>query len=817
MPDLRIWSRATRQRSLSLRTSLVFLLATASLFSFTIVASVILAVRLPQIEARSRAQALRTAHEANRLIDAQLQGIEEQLGGLAQALRRPRHADDVQLLIDAVVGSGLTFNSIALIDRRGRLALLAQPAGASGGGPPGTEIGHDLSRDPLITALLNSAPGVDSNALTWRDAHPGWLGKPAALVVAMHAGSWLLVAEVARDHVLARAGLDGYADDALVMVVDATGQPLTGPVTNALLPADPLGARPRPDALKPDALKPDASGVVGPSRLQLRGADYIVGGEASTRLGWIALAWMPTGMNQINYRITVIMVGLGYVCALALSLALAPVWARRLSRPFRVIAHNAHLIAAGKAPVVPMDVGPVQEFQQLAQDLERMVQALRAREAEVVRSEARLKSSLEFTPLVAIQWYDLQGRILYWNSASSVLYGFTAEQALGTSICEQPLMFGELSRARDYVALLGDIARKREPFGPAEFGLYHRDGHAVRVLATTFAIESDDETPILVCMDIDITVRQRMEEELRDLNARLEERVASRTDELRQANEHLALTLRDLQQTQDHLIESAKLAALGNLVAGVAHELNTPIGNGLMAVSTLDERLRDFRQISREGLRYSDLQRFTDAVASACAISLRNLERAASLLSSFKQVAVDQTSSQRRRFDLREVVDEVLLTLEPTLRRNRVDIVNQVDEGLMLDSYPGAWGQVLTNLVSNAVVHAFEPGQGGVVTIRAHAESDDSVKLTVSDNGAGIKPGLEQRIFEPFFTTRMGRGGSGLGLHIVFNAVTRVLGGQVAVRRVQPHGLCVEMRAPFAAPSHEPDPARAISSVRPAS
>jgi signal transduction histidine kinase len=277
--------------------------------------------------------------------------------------------------------------------------------------------------------------------------------------------------------------------------------------------------------------------------------------------------------------------------------------------------------------------------------------------------------------------------------------------------------------------------------------------------------------------------------------------VETRTEELRLANQRLESTVLNLQRAQEQLVESEKLAALGNLVAGVAHELNTPIGNGVMAITTLDERLREFRAVPRDAMRYSDLQRFAEAVEMACSISLRNLQRAAALVSSFKQVAVDQTSSQRRSFALREVVDEVLLTLQPTLRKMHCRIELQVPEALVLDSYPGALGQVLTNLISNAVTHAFDGREGGTITIGAEAIEGDQILFSLADNGRGIPEALQKKVFEPFFTTRLGQGGTGLGLHIVFNAVTRVLGGQISLRSQPGQGSVFELRVPRAAPA----------------
>ena len=303
------------------------------------------------------------------------------------------------------------------------------------------------------------------------------------------------------------------------------------------------------------------------------------------------------------------------------------------------------------------------------------------------------------------------------------------------------------------------------------------------------------------------------EDAIRDINAGLEERVAERTEALSQANEELDATVQNLKATQGHLVQSEKLAALGNLVAGVAHELNTPLGNGLMAVSTLAGRLAEFNAARADGLRRADFETFIEQVGATSDIAIRNLNRAAELIGSFKQVAVDQTSAQRRKFDLAEVVDEIVVMMQPSLKRTPFRIEEAVPAGLVLDSYPGALGQVLTNLINNAVLHGFAGRDHGVITITAAAAAPDSVQLTVQDDGCGIPADRQARIFDPFYTTRLGQGGSGLGLHISHTAVTHILGGTLTVASTPGAGavftLLLPRQAPSANPAHVDDTAAA--------
>jgi signal transduction histidine kinase len=276
-------------------------------------------------------------------------------------------------------------------------------------------------------------------------------------------------------------------------------------------------------------------------------------------------------------------------------------------------------------------------------------------------------------------------------------------------------------------------------------------------------------------------------------NLGLEQRVAERTRDLRE-------TLAQLERTQASLVQSEKLAALGDLVAGIAHELNTPIGNAVMLASTLSDQERVFRQQMAAGLSRSALQRFVDAVRDSSDILLRSLQRAAELISSFKQVAVDQASYQRRVFSLDEVTREIALTLQPRLRRSPARLDVDIAPGIRFDSFPGPFGQVLMNLVQNALLHAFDDREAGCIRIESQPAAPGFIIIRVSDDGNGIPPDNLDRIFDPFFTTRLGQGGSGLGLHIVYNLVTGLLGGAISVRSAPGQGTVFDLALPLIAP-----------------
>ncbi|QLG88921.1 hypothetical protein HQ393_12110 [Chitinibacter bivalviorum] len=286
----------------------------------------------------------------------------------------------------------------------------------------------------------------------------------------------------------------------------------------------------------------------------------------------------------------------------------------------------------------------------------------------------------------------------------------------------------------------------------------------------------------------------------------LEQTVAQRTRELVEANDVLQQTIMQLKTTQKMLVESEKMAALGSLVAGVAHELNTPIGVSVTMGSTLQEKNRELaEQITAQTLRKTVLADYVNVTEQGLQILMRNLEQAAQLVSSFKQVAVDQTSDLRREFDLAELVLQVMQTMGVLYGANRLQ--SDIPQGLKLDSFPGALVQVLNNLIANAETHAFAEKNAGLVMITARLIDEQTLRLIVSDNGVGIRPEHLDHIFEPFFTTKLGQGGSGLGLNIVYNIVHSVLGGRIEVQSQVGRGSEFTLTLPLCAPERVSSPA----------
>ncbi|MEO7106770.1 MAG: HAMP domain-containing sensor histidine kinase [Rhodoferax sp.] len=257
----------------------------------------------------------------------------------------------------------------------------------------------------------------------------------------------------------------------------------------------------------------------------------------------------------------------------------------------------------------------------------------------------------------------------------------------------------------------------------------------------------------------------------------------------------------DLKLTQDSLIQSEKLASLGGLVAGVAHEINTPIGVVVTGASALDLATQRIQKVFAEGaLRKSDIAHYLDTASESVRLIASNAQRAAHLIQSFKQIAVDQTSEQRRAFNLNNYLHELTTSLQPSLRKANTSVELVCDETVVMDSYPGLLAQVLTNLTLNAVTHAFAPGTQGHLSITAQC-TNHTVSIVFSDDGQGIPAEYLGKIFDPFFTTRRGLGGTGLGLNIVFNIVTKQLCGSIAAQNNLSRGVRFTISIPRVTPA----------------
>ena len=266
---------------------------------------------------------------------------------------------------------------------------------------------------------------------------------------------------------------------------------------------------------------------------------------------------------------------------------------------------------------------------------------------------------------------------------------------------------------------------------------------------------------------------------LKEHNITLEEKVKARTLKLESALQDLTLLNSELKNSQKQLVQSEKMASLGELVAGVAHEINTPIGIGVTASSYLHEITEDAGKLfTKNQLKKSQLEHYFDDSLEGSRLILNNLNRVAGLVNSFKLVAADQTSDEKREFELTAYIEDVLSSLSPQIKKSSVTVQFVANKKFIINRYPGVFAQILTNFLMNALSHAFEKGMEGEIDIKLE-KKENNLLLTFSDNGKGIPENKLSKIFNPFFTTKRGQGGTGLGLHIVYNIVYQNLRGKV--------------------------------------
>jgi PAS domain S-box-containing protein len=430
--------------------------------------------------------------------------------------------------------------------------------------------------------------------------------------------------------------------------------------------------------------------------------------------------------------------------------------------------------------------------------------------AAKTRQSARLQALFDAAQEIAIIATDADGRITEFNHGAERMLGYTASAMMAQS----PLVLHRESdicqRAEELTVQLGRVVSGFEalvalarPGIPdiRDWTCLRSDGGVVRVsLAISAVCDAHGQITGFLGIARDITQQLEAEASLRMLNRQLDLQVQERTQALQESTQQLQSAVDNLRGTQAQLVQSEKLAALGSIVAGVAHELNTPIGNCVCVASTLLEMTVDFEKLVATGkLPRKNLDSYLDDSRTAMHLLQRGLERAAGLISNFKQVAVDQGTEQRRHFQLNGTINEVVDLLRATLRDKGYRIELDIADAIRMDSYPGAIEQIISSLVNNSVLHGFAGRDHGRMRLRASADEDEVV-LTFSDDGLGMTEEVLGHVFDPFFTTRLGTGGSGLGMHVCYNLVTRLLGGSVEVSSVLGQGAEFTFVLPRVAP-----------------
>ena len=436
---------------------------------------------------------------------------------------------------------------------------------------------------------------------------------------------------------------------------------------------------------------------------------------------------------------------------------------------------GAILWLSDSATVVRDESGEVVRYEGTVRDITDQKRA----EDAIAEGRRLLQQVIDTVPAV-INVKDKQLRYLLMNRYMAGIFGIEPADAIGRTTTDLMSRYG---------AQKTDDNDKRVLAAGRELGFYeeeYRDssGNMRQWLVNKLPLlDADGEIESIVTVALDIGERKRGELEMR------------------KAKDAAEAALRNLRETQNSLIEAEKLAALGRLVAGVAHEVNNPVGISLTVASSLERKTALFAaEVARGDLRRSSLHEFLETSRDASSQLVANLNRAAELITSFKQVAADRNYSDQRTFDLGDLTEQVVMSLRPGLRKHNLTLSVDCQPNLTMNSYPGPYGQVLTNLFLNAVAHAFPDGKPGAVDIQVRESGTDNVEIVFSDNGCGMSLDVRRRAFDPFFTTRRDRGGTGLGLHIVYNIVTNRLGGRLDLDSEPGGGTRIQIILPRVAP-----------------
>jgi PAS domain S-box-containing protein len=415
----------------------------------------------------------------------------------------------------------------------------------------------------------------------------------------------------------------------------------------------------------------------------------------------------------------------------------------------------------------------------------------------LAKSEALYRSLVETIPHGIIR-VDGEGVIRFENEGHRQLLGITSGSTVGSSLSE---LLWCPPDGLPVMERLGQMLAGREPEGPLP-GLYQRNDGSLIDVQIDWCRTSDRSKAMddLILVLTDITDRRQ---------AMKLEAMAKAKELAEESRWRAEAALQELQSAQKQLIQAEKMASLGTLVAGVAHEVNSPLSVALISGTYLAdeiEKLTLLHQTSR--LRKKDLSQYLESGKEAVLLLLSNLGRACNLVQSFKQAVHDQATDNRRQFDLKILIENISSNLAPKWRRAGHRLVISVEPGIVMESYPGALAQVLTNLITNSIDHGYEDGRTGTLTISARYEKNDIIAVQYQDDGKGIGEEIQYKIFDPFFTTKRGAGNTGLGLHVTFNMVVKNLGGHIRLETGRLPGACFCIRIPREAPtSAMPNPA----------
>jgi len=400
-------------------------------------------------------------------------------------------------------------------------------------------------------------------------------------------------------------------------------------------------------------------------------------------------------------------------------------------------------------------------------DLENEIEDRKKIETELIKEKQFNGLMLHWIESIVVI-LDFKGHVILFNKAAEACSGYKFEEVMNRPFWEFLIMPEE----REAVERV--IKNMNKEGITNVFQNYWLTKHSKKRLIiwhNTILSEPEGETKFILSTGHDITEKKKAEEALQNAHDKLELRVKERTEELNQS-------LVVLKQSQDELIRAERLIALGNMVSGVAHEINTPVGVAYTESTFLGEETKIIqRDLRSDQITKSQLEKFLSLIAESTASISRNLSRASGLIGSFKQVAVDQASEHKRKFKLKEYLDEVLLSLQSKLKQTKHQIEIECEE-IEINSYPGIFSQIITNFIFNSLLHAFKENDQGTMLFNIFLKNE-FLHFIYQDSGKGMEEKVLKQIFDPFFTTKRNQGGTGLGLNIVYNLVTQKLNGKI--------------------------------------
>lgn len=401
-----------------------------------------------------------------------------------------------------------------------------------------------------------------------------------------------------------------------------------------------------------------------------------------------------------------------------------------------------------------------------------------------IKAEKNTKKQLSFqktllnTIETPIYYKDLESNYIGCNKAFEVVNNVKKDDIIGKNVYTIfPVETAEIYDEKDKELLRNGGSQQYESIqvsknGEKKFLMFYKK----------VFFDENDEMAGLVGAIFDITQLKQTTKELNDLNVNLEKKVKQRTQELE-------FTINDLKSAQDKLVEAEKMASLGGLVAGIAHEINTPLGISLTGITHFKSVEKELHELyNNNKMSQENFEDFLNQTDELSTLIINNLTKTSLLVKSFKQISVDQTSEEKRDFELIKYLNNIILSINNIIKKTKHTIEIQIDSEIICDSYPGAFSQIFTNLIINSFNHGFKNIEKGTIIINAY-EKDDNIIISYSDNGVGIKEEVLPKIFDPFFTTNREHGGTGLGLNIIYNIITRLLKGTIKCKSEENKGV----------------------------